>query len=129
MGNFIVCSRPLDDRFKGLSKSITVGDEIFPIPPDEFGNGFDGGMMPSGTETYTEQLIDGKWHQETLTLSLTDAVSAIGKRLGRKWNENDPTTPQVGKEVTHKDGDFAYVILPATFGSMESYMMTNRIYG
>ena len=108
--SYLVLSRPLDGRFDGMSGSITVGDEVAPIPPDEYGNGFDGGMMPSGTETYTQQLVDGKWHQETMPMSYTDAVAVLGKRLGKKWNENDPTMPQAGEEVAHKDGDFVYLI-------------------
>ena len=103
--SFIVCSRPLDGRYANCSKTITVGHEVFPIEPDEYGNGFDGGEFPSGTETYTENLIDGQWHQETLPMSMTGAADALSKRLGKKCE-----TPQAGKEVTNKDGDFAYMI-------------------
>lgn len=113
MSSVIVASKPLDDRFKGLSKSITVGDEVMPIPPDEYGNGFDGGMMPSGVERYVEQLIDDQWHQETLPMSYTDAIGALGKRLNKKYKNE---TPQVGEEVVNEEGNFAYVILPATMG-------------
>lgn len=54
-----------------------------PIPPDMYGNGFDGGMMPSGTETYTTNLIDGKWYQETLPMSYDDAREALDLRVGK----------------------------------------------
>jgi len=62
---YIVCSKPLSGQFDGLSEKITIGDEVMPIPPDQYGPGFDGGMMPSGTQTLTKSLIDGEWYQET----------------------------------------------------------------
>ena len=101
----VLLARPLDGRYDDMNVSITIGDEVAPIPPDEYGNGFDGGMMPSGTETYVQQLVDGKWHQETMPMSYTDAVAVMNKRLGEKG-----ILPEVGAEVTNKDGDFVYTI-------------------
>ena len=111
---YIVASKPLMGQYDGCSTSITVGDEVMPIPPDEYGNGFDGGMMPSGTETYTQELINDEWHQETLPMSFSDAKEVMLKRLDTK---QDLQVSQK-ESITHQDGDWAYVILPATMGML-----------
>jgi hypothetical protein len=109
---YVVCSKPLQGQYDGCSTSITVGDEVFPIPPDQYGNGFDGGMMPSGTQTFTQQLINDEWHQETLPMSFEDASKAMLKRLDTKQE----LKINQKESVTHQDGDWAYIILPATMG-------------
>mgnify|MGYP001486244053 CR=1 FL=1 len=125
---YIVCSRPLSGQYDGIKQSITVGDEVAPIPPDKHGNGFDGGMMPSGPETYNLGLIDDKWYQETMPKTLEECRDTLRARFLLKKGDDpyidnaEPHTPSRGTFTTSfhladcedTNNEWEYVILDAS---------------
>ena len=111
--DYILLSRPLKGQLNDCIGTITVGQDIQKIQPDEYGNGFDGGPFPSRTlETYTftPTRHDGKdWHTETLPLSKESVTKCIKDRLC--INTKASFTFNVGEEYTNPNEDWAYAII------------------
>lgn len=112
---YILLSRPLKGQHNETTGSITVGQDISKIPPDEYGNGFDGGPFPSRTlETYTRELVEhaGKeWYRETLPVSKESAIKSLKDRLGIKSKTN--FTLNVGQTYCNLEEDWRYAVVEA----------------
>ena len=113
--NYKLLSRPLLGQYDECTGSITVGQDIQKIPPDEYGNGFDGGPFPSRKlETYTRKLekhAGKEWHTETLPLSKDGAIKAIKDRLAVHPKADFPLN--VGHEYINPNADWAYAVVEA----------------